>query len=62
MLIKYKVSLEYQKPDRNVFGHPIFGTEEIEVDAYSESKVMKKLDSLYGQGNYNVITINPIEV
>lgn len=62
MTKKYKVSLEYQKSERNIFGHPIFGTEEIEVVAYSENKVLTKLDALYGKGNYNVITINPIEV
>jgi hypothetical protein len=53
----YNITLNYQQPERDMYGFPQFGEQIVELQSINQNSIYRKLDAMFGKDNYSIITI-----
>lgn len=53
----YNITLNYQHPERDMYGFPQFGEKTVEILSSNINSIYRRLDELFGKDNYSIINI-----
>lgn len=53
----YNITVDYEQPDRDMYGFPQFGTKSVEIIAIDQPNAERRLDEIFGKRNYNIINV-----